>query len=473
MNPAWRFLLPLLGLWLLLYGSYALLRPPLADGPGTMHAEIAREIVTRHDWSTSYVNGVAVHASERTLDRCIAASYKLFGVADWSARLPVALCVLALAIVAFFFGRKLFIWNAAGLYAALIVLTWPGTFVATRNLTPAPLICVETALVAFVLWYLLAEKGLPGWSGIGVSAVACLLMLLTAPWPAVIFPLVIAAACWAARGRLHPHRIAQWPLIGWAVAALIVGYWLEAQPLNPLTWLGPVLPVGLLIGGWLADREAFADRAKGRRVAYALFVAGLLVSAMLIFLAVEGPTGFSFFTSSVVITSTPGRIPFVILAAALIAGVTGHLVYRLHNNARAANCFLIGMLAGVTVAIQAGFVVASPAYSSQILADAIRPELEPTDLVVVDGKYPEASSFAFYLQRPVLLALPRGTDLPGLMQPPTGTAMVDRIWNDKTRVYLWTRTDHPLPVPGQSYVVAASGGKEILSNQPNSGGASF
>jgi hypothetical protein len=438
-----------------------------------MHAEIAREMITRHDWSTTYVNGVAVHVSERTLDWCIAASYKLFGVADWSARLPVALCVLALAMMAFFFGRELFIWNAAGLYAALFVLAWPGTFVATRNLTPVPLLCVASALIAFALWYLLAEKRLAEWSGIGVSAVACVLMLLIAPWPTVILPLAIAISCWVARGRQQQRGLAQWPLLAWAAAAYLLGYWLESNPYNPLTWLGPVLPIGLLLGGWLADREAFADQARFRRTAYAIFIIGLVASALLIFFAIEGPLGFSFFTSSVVLTSAPGRIPFIVLAAALIAGVTGNLVYRLHNNARAANCFLAGMLAGVIVAFQIGFVVASPAYSSQILADAIRPELEPTDVVVVDGKYPEASSFAFYLQRPILLALPQSAQIPDLLQPPAGTAIVDRLWNDTTRVYLWTRTDHPFPVPGQSYVIAASGDKEILSNQPNSGGASF
>ena len=449
------------------------MRPPLPDGSGTMHAEIAREMATRHDWSTSYVNGVAVHASERTLDRCIAASYTIFGVADWSARLPIALCVLALALIAFFFGRVLFVWNAAGLYAALFVLTWPGTFVATRNLTPVPLLCLASALIAFALWYLLAEKKLAGWSGVGVSAMACILMLLIAPWQAAIVPLSISLFSWVAQRRQQQISLAKWPLVAWAVATYLVGYWLEANPYNPLIWLGPVLPVGLLLGGWLADREAFADPVRTRRTAYAVFIIGIIVSAIFILFAIEGPVGFSFFTASPVLTSVAGRIPFIVLAAAVISGVSGNLFHRLHKNARVANCVLAGMLGGFIVALQIGFVVASPEYSSEILADAIRPELEPTDLVVVDGKYPEASSFAFYLQRPILLALPQGIQIPDLIQAPAGTAMVDRIWNEKTRVYLWTRTDHPSPVPGQSYVVASSGGKEILSNQPNSGGASF
>jgi hypothetical protein len=59
------------------------------------------------------------------------------------------------------------------------------------------------------------------------------------------------------------------------------------------------------------------------------------------------------------------------------------------------------------------------------------------------------------------------------VQSPIGTAIVDRVWSGDNRVYLWTNIEHPFPVPGQSYVIAASGGKEILSNQPNSGGASF
>ncbi len=430
-------------------------------------------MIARHNWSSAYVNGEAVHPSERTLDVIIAASYKVFGIADWSARLPIALCVLALAIIAFFFGRMLFLWNAAGLYAALIVLTWPGTFVATRDLTPIPLLSVASALIAFALCYLLADRKFAGWKGIGVSAAGCILMLLIAPWPAVILPLAIAITCWVARRRQDPQTLAQWPLMTWAIAAFVLGYLLEAKPHNPLTWMGPGLPLALLIGGWLANQEAFDQPRKARHLGYALFAVGLLLSAVLIFFATEGTLGFGFFSSSVVLSAGTARIPLVILAATLIAGVTGNLVYRLHHNARLANCFLAGMLGGVTVAIQAALVIASPYSSSQILADAIRPELDATDTVAIDGSYPEASSFAFYLERPVSLASPQDSDVQPGAPPSKNTVAVDQLWNGSGRVYLWTVTDHPFAVPGQSYVVAASGGKEILSNQPNSGGASF
>ena len=35
-----RFLFPILGLWVLLYGSFALVRPPLLDDTDALHAEV-------------------------------------------------------------------------------------------------------------------------------------------------------------------------------------------------------------------------------------------------------------------------------------------------------------------------------------------------------------------------------------------------------------------------------------------------
>ena len=54
-----------------------------------------------------------------------------------------------------------------------------------------------------------------------------------------------------------------------------------------------------------------------------------------------------------------------------------------------------------------------------------------------------------------------------------GAVAINQVWAGSSRVFLWTSADHPLAVPGQSYVVASSGGKQILSNQRDSGGATF
>jgi hypothetical protein len=53
-----RYAVVLLGLWLLLYCSFALLLPPLLDDADSVHAEAAREMLLRHDYITLTVDGV-------------------------------------------------------------------------------------------------------------------------------------------------------------------------------------------------------------------------------------------------------------------------------------------------------------------------------------------------------------------------------------------------------------------------------
>ncbi|AXC14279.1 Polymyxin resistance protein ArnT [Acidisarcina polymorpha] len=472
-NLAWKFLIPLFGIWFLLYGSFSLSRPPLPDGVATIHAEMAREMVNRSDWTTPFVNGVPVRSSSRALDWSIAASYRIFGVADWSARLPIALCILALAIILFYFGRKLLGWNAAGFYAALFFLTIPTTFLTTRDLTSAPFLCLGTTLVAVVLWELLVVKRIQGWNAIAISATACALILLTGGWPGVLLPLAIVLLCWIVRGTTDLARQAEWFLAGWAICAYLFAGIFERRP-DAIIWLAPIPPLALLLGGWLTRNEAFSDQAIGRRIAWFVFAIGLLVSLSAAFFAIHGPLLFSVHHRSVVINAPSSRVPLLITAIAFLAGVTGHLIYRLRGRIRIANCFLAGTLAGIIVAIQVGMVLASPRYSSQILADAIRPELNPNDLVVIDGKYPDASSLAFYLERPVLIALPDRVGF-NLIAPAvsTGAVALSQVWTGSARVFLWTSIDHPLATPGPGFVVANSGGKQIVSNQPNSAGAAF
>jgi 4-amino-4-deoxy-L-arabinose transferase-like glycosyltransferase len=78
-------LLLLMALWLTLYSSFALLRPPLLDDADSVHAEVAREIVVRHDWITLYANGIRYLEKAPLLYWSMAASFRLFG-----HRLPLA-----------------------------------------------------------------------------------------------------------------------------------------------------------------------------------------------------------------------------------------------------------------------------------------------------------------------------------------------------------------------------------------------
>ena len=75
----------------------------------------------------------------------MAASYKIFGVHDWSARLPIALGMLALLLVVYRIGRR-FYGDEGGLYAALALGTGFGPFIYTRFMIPEMLVALWLAM---------------------------------------------------------------------------------------------------------------------------------------------------------------------------------------------------------------------------------------------------------------------------------------------------------------------------------------
>ena len=93
--------------WLALYVP-GLFRPALLDDADSVHAEAAREMMQRGDWSTLYVNGLRYLEKAPLLYWGMAASYKAFGVTDWAARLPLCLSVLWLLLACWRVGRHYF-----------------------------------------------------------------------------------------------------------------------------------------------------------------------------------------------------------------------------------------------------------------------------------------------------------------------------------------------------------------------------
>src|SRR6476660_9416823 len=131
--------------WAVVYiGS--LFQPPLMDDADTVHAEAAREMVEHNDWVTLKINdGFRYLEKAPLMYWIVAASYKVFGVHDWSARLPIALGMLALLLVVYRIGRR-FYNDEGGLYAALALGTGFGPFIYTRFMIPEMLVALWLAL---------------------------------------------------------------------------------------------------------------------------------------------------------------------------------------------------------------------------------------------------------------------------------------------------------------------------------------
>jgi 4-amino-4-deoxy-L-arabinose transferase-like glycosyltransferase len=129
------FLVAIVLIWAVIYiGS--IFQPPLLDDADTVHAEAAREMLTRNDWVTLHIDqGIRYLEKAPLMYWAVAASFKLFGVRDWAARLPIALGVLALLLIVYRLGRRIY-GEEGGFYAALVLATGFGPFIFTRILIP-------------------------------------------------------------------------------------------------------------------------------------------------------------------------------------------------------------------------------------------------------------------------------------------------------------------------------------------------
>jgi 4-amino-4-deoxy-L-arabinose transferase-like glycosyltransferase len=189
-HPSRKILLTLAGLWLLLYASFTLFSPPLLDDADSVHAEVAREMVARHDFVTLYANGIRYLEKAPLMYWSMAASFALFGPRDWAARLPLAIAALALFWVVYATGRRLFASDTAGFYAALIMLTSFGIFVYTRIIIPDVIVCLWLSLAMLLFWISLQQPQ-PSRATAWGFAVACALNVLTKGLIGVVFPIAI------------------------------------------------------------------------------------------------------------------------------------------------------------------------------------------------------------------------------------------------------------------------------------------
>src|SRR5947208_15224872 len=103
------------------------------------YAGAAREMVASHNWLLPTNNGIPRLQKPPLLYWLIIASYKILGVNEAAARLPVALAVVATVALIFLIGEKLSdYWR--GFIAGLIYLSFCGTFLLGRIVMPEPLV---------------------------------------------------------------------------------------------------------------------------------------------------------------------------------------------------------------------------------------------------------------------------------------------------------------------------------------------
>jgi 4-amino-4-deoxy-L-arabinose transferase-like glycosyltransferase len=125
--------------------------PWLQDDVDAVQAQIARNMLTSGNWVTARLDGVIYLEKSPLIYWLMAISYKIFGVHDWAARIPIVLSCIGVAWLTAAFGMWAF-GKRAGFYAGLCLATCVGLWLFTRILIPDVML---TFTVTLAMWALL------------------------------------------------------------------------------------------------------------------------------------------------------------------------------------------------------------------------------------------------------------------------------------------------------------------------------
>ncbi len=583
--------LAIFALWAAIYLA-GIFTPALLDDADSVHAEAAREMVLRHDWVTLYANGIRYLEKAPLMYWGVATSYVLFGVSEWSTRLPLMLGILGLLFATYALGRQAY-GEKGGFYSAVALATSLGPYLFTRFLIPDTLVGLWLALAFYFFLRSLAEDPPTRLTCWGLAA-SCALNVLTKGLIGLVFPaaviglyllltgnlrhllrlrlvsstliLLVIAAPWhilaalrnpdqgAVRGflwfyfvnehflrylnRRMPRDYDTVPLlIFWGLLLVWLLPWIvflpQALKRVPVHWLRlrsrldtrqranllfllwalvillffsfstrqeyytiPALPgLALLVGGWLAEESASPvsspEQHAGRISSLILFAIGLAAFAVggLLLAASKPPApatdladllkknpenyalSFGHFLDLTPQALGAFRGPLLGFVSALLLGTVLNWHFRRHGHPARGNIALATMMVALLTCVHSAFVTFSPILSSKQLALAIKQRYQQADVIVVVGKYENASTLNFYTGIPLrALHEPDGNLWYGSQFPDAPPvfetqASFSTLWSGASRVFLWTDQDDPKELRGQQrYVLARSGGKAILTN---------
>ncbi len=217
-------------LWAIVYIP-GLFSPPLLDDADSIHAEAAREMIVRHDWTTLYIDGVRYLEKAPLMYWGMAASYSIFGAKDWAARLPLALGVLALLLVTYSLGKRT-MGERAGFWAAVVLTVSIGPYIFTRFIIPDLLVGLWLTLGLDFFLRTLDEEPPSIFSCWGLAATIAL-NVLTKGLIGLVFPAAIIGLYLILTGNLK-HLLRMRLLSSFAVLLVIAAPWHIAAALaNP------------------------------------------------------------------------------------------------------------------------------------------------------------------------------------------------------------------------------------------------
>jgi 4-amino-4-deoxy-L-arabinose transferase-like glycosyltransferase len=327
-----------------------------------------------------------------------------------------------------------------------------------------------------------------------------LILVWLFPWsPYVIAGLRQVPARWKEwRGQLSEERRAALLLAIWAI--VILGFFSFST--RQEYYVLPALPALAVLGGmWLANEERSAPdspaRRSGRVCATILLVLGILIfltAGTLAIILPPLPPGSDFADAlrkdSALYTLSMGhlfdltpkalgafRLPLALTSLGFFAGATLNWWFRKRNEAKKGNLALAGMMVIALCAVHLALGIFYPVLGSKALAEVVRREYQPGDVVVCEGEYANASSVNFYTGIPLRIlngrenALWYGSYFPDAPKIFDDDDSFQKLWTSPQRIFFLTfdaRGSEKVRTMGVPYYqLLRSGEKAVYSNQPS------
>lgn len=320
-----------------------------------------------------------------------------------------------------------------------------------------------------------------------------LLLVWLLPWSAFVFP-ALKRVRLRDRSKAGRERLF---LAVWAAVPMVFFSFSTRQEYYVL----PALPaLALLAACWMQEEAAEAESftvpqplvATGQRIATVMFVIGsivMVVCGLLLLNARQPPPGTDIAS---LLQQNPGEYalsfghfldltgpamgifsgPLGMTAVAFGAGTALAWWKRRQFQPHVSNLWIAGLAFTFLLAAHTGLRFFAPALTSKQLADAIRDDLKPNDVIVIHGEYEAGSTLGFYLRRNDLhifeghsANLWYGSFFPDAPKIFEDQASLTSLWKGHRRVFLWTESGKVPTFLGKDYfVVIESGGKELISN---------
>jgi 4-amino-4-deoxy-L-arabinose transferase-like glycosyltransferase len=222
--PTWKrpptfYLAVLFVFWIAIYAA-SLTTPPLLDDADATHAQAAQAMLATGDWVTLHVDGVRYLEKAPLPYWLCAALLRIFGANSFAVHLPLAIEVLALALLGYAWARRAFNDRAA-FYTALFTLTATGVFLFTRIFIPDALLSLLLCSALYCALRAMHDESAPHAYGFWIlMALAVLTKGLVA-----IFFLLGTLIVYRIVGRQKNAIVKLKPLAGCALLFVIAAPW--------------------------------------------------------------------------------------------------------------------------------------------------------------------------------------------------------------------------------------------------------